>query len=184
MKKIAVILLLLFLCFNWFGYRLLISFMEEKADIRMEAQLNENNYDHSQLVSVKVPASHFSGYVHSRPFERMDGQIEIAGTTYNYVKIKLYNDSIEMLYIPNQNVTNLQAAKGDLFKIVNDLQHGGNKKTGADLSKNISSDYIAINCFYNCTGGCFSTQKWPPHFTGPLRSYCTSPIENPPESKS
>ncbi len=75
MKRIASLLLLALLLFNWFGYRLLLSFMEDKADMQLEAQLDQDQYDQSQLVSIKIPVKYISYYSGSTTFERVDGEI-------------------------------------------------------------------------------------------------------------
>ena len=56
LKRIAAILLLGILLFNWFGYRLFIIFLENTENNKLEIRLDENNYDESELISVKVPA--------------------------------------------------------------------------------------------------------------------------------
>jgi hypothetical protein len=169
------------LLFNWFGYRLLISFLEERADIQLEARLDENKYDESQLISVKVPASHLSPYTLSKFYERVDGKIEINGVSYNYVKRKVFDDSLELMCIPNHTAMKLQAAKNDFFKLINDLQHRGSKKAGSDLSKNISADYITDTPLFAWAKPGITISKGPVQFTDTLSSYFSSPIENPPE---
>ncbi len=92
------------------------------------ANLDENNYSDADLISIKVPAAHISSYVNSKEFQRVDGQIEINGIQYNYVK-RRYNDGmLELLCIPNKSVTRIQNARDDFFKLVNDLQHPGQSK--------------------------------------------------------
>ena len=95
--------------------------MEDKANARLESQLNNGGYDESQLISIKIPATHLSYYTNSKFFDRVDGHIEIKGVKYNYVKSRLYNDSLELLCIPNHSLMRIQNAKDDFFKLVNDL---------------------------------------------------------------
>ncbi|HMH21427.1 MAG TPA: hypothetical protein VK563_06615 [Puia sp.] len=132
------------LLFNWFGYRLLTYYMEDKANIQLEAQLDDNSYEEAQLISIKAPITHLSYYNNSREFERVDGQISIGGVEYKYVKRRIYNDSLEVLCIPDQVAMKFKAVKNDLFKYVNDLHHPGQgKKAGANSenSKSFSTDY-------------------------------------------
>jgi hypothetical protein len=124
-------LLLGIMLFNWFGYRLLIASMEENAKLKLEQQLDETNYDESELISIKVPASNLAYYTNSILFERIDGQIEIEGIQYKYVKRRLFQDSLELLCIPDQAAMRLQAARFNFFQLVNDLQHNClGKKSG------------------------------------------------------
>lgn len=144
MKRFASILLLLILCFNWIGYRFLSAYLEDRANSRLEQQLDANSYDESQLITIKVPVEHLAYYNNSKEFERTDGQIDINGIEYKYVKKRIYKDSLEYLCIPNNDVMKLSTAKDEFFKLVNDLQHNGqDKKTSqhSGVSKNFIPDY-------------------------------------------
>jgi hypothetical protein len=146
LRQIAAILLLGIFLFNWFGYRLLTSFLEKEANQRLEAQLNENTYDETGLISLKIPVSRLPYYSNSKLFERIDGQVEMGGIRYNYVKRRLFGDSLELLCIPNQAVMNLLSAKDYFFRLVNDLQHNGQGKKANSHpgpSKNFTADLFA-----------------------------------------
>ena len=155
MRKLASIILLGILLFNWVGFRFFSAYMEQKANQRLESQLDKDNYDESQLISIKIPASHVSSYVNSSQYQRVDGQIEVNGIEYKYVKIRHFNDSLELLCIPNQQGMKLQGAKDDFFKLVNDLQHTGQNKKGdghSGASKNLSVDYYLTIDTYKANG--------------------------------
>lgn len=122
-KGLSILLAGLFL-FNCFGYRLVISYFEVKADQQLENQLDNENYDESQLVSLKVPVTYLPYYNNSKTFERVDGQIEIHGTLFKYVKRRIYNDSLELLCIPNATAMKFQSTRNEMFRFVNDLQTG------------------------------------------------------------
>ena len=184
MRKFAVILLLVLFLFNWFGYRLFISFQQESANTKFENQLDQNSFDETQLVSVKIPAVYFSGYVNEKSFKRINGQVDINGILYNYVKVRVYNDSLEMLCVPNEPAMNLSTAKNDFFKLVNDLQHKGNKKNNIVPSKNISTEYFAVNGFTIIKNTFFTPSKWPRTFISGIIFQSTSVPEIPPESLS
>jgi hypothetical protein len=142
LKKTAAILLLGILLFNWVGYRFLTSYLEDKTNQQFNAQLDNNNYDESDLISIKV-VNHLP-YTNSKEFERVNGQIEIAGIQYNYVKMRVAADSLELLCIPNHEVTKMQASKDEFFKLVNDLQRNSqDKKTDnhSGASKIFSIDF-------------------------------------------
>lgn len=184
MKRTASILLLGILLFNWCGYRLLSSYLEANAHSALEANLDEHKYSESQLISIKVPVTHLGYYTNSEKFERVDGQIEIGGVQYKFVKRRLFNDSLELLCIPDHAGTSLQTAKDEFFKLVNDLQRNGGEKKGgsnAGSSKNFSIDYYTVNDFLNLS--VISVAK------GTCQSYysffipsCYSPIaEQPPD---
>jgi hypothetical protein len=148
MKRIAAILLMGILFFSWYGYKLLSFYLEDKADRQLEARLDEDRYDESELISIKVPSTHLSYYNSSTQFERVDGQIEVGGVQYKYVKRRLFNDSLELLCIPNHTAMNLQTARNQFFQLVNDIQqhNGQGKKSDHSISKNFSpTDYETVS---------------------------------------
>jgi hypothetical protein len=145
-KRIAAIVLLCLLVFNWIGYEFYSAFQQDRADKTMVASLDQNNYSDADLISVKVPAVHLSSYVNAKEFQRVDGQIEINGIQYNYVKRRFTEDSLELLCIPNRTATSVQNARNEFFKLVNDLQHPGqSKKSDSHNStfKGFSAEYFS-----------------------------------------
>jgi len=143
LKKIASILLLGILLFNWCGYRWVINLVQQSADAKLEARLDRDDYDESQLIEIKVPVdmpyqSDWAG------FERYDGEIEVNGIHYKYVKRKVQDGQLVLKCIPNHDKQRLESAKDDLFKITNDLQQDNSaKKTGTPVQspvKNVLGD--------------------------------------------
>ncbi|MBS1935059.1 MAG: hypothetical protein JST96_13740 [Bacteroidetes bacterium] len=184
MRKVASILLLGLLLFNWVGFRLYSSYMEEKANRQLEAQLDNDNYDESQLITVKVPAGHLSSYTLSTKFERVDGQVEVNGVLYKYVKRRVFNDTIEMLCIPNHQAMKVQTAKENFFKLVNDLQHDGQSKKGdshSNSSKSFSPDYNVNEYSFALHTVVQNISKGYHSFTENLSSVYSLTAEQPPE---
>ena len=171
------------LFFNWYGYQLLSTYLQDKAGRRLEASLDKNSYDEAQLISVKVPITTLSYYNSNNRFERVDGQVEIGGVQYKYVKRRLFKDSLELLCIPDQARMGLQSAKNEFFRQVNDLQQqGATGKKAPATHKGFSADYCLITN-YDPTPG---TQKIPattryPHTADRLTTRYTLPTENPPD---
>ena len=158
--------------------------MEQKANVQLEAQLDNNNFDESDLISLKVPAEHINSYVKSNHFERVNGQVEINGVLYKYVKRRLFNDSLEFLCIPNNQVMSLQNAKDDFFKLVNDLQHTGQgKKTDNHSgSKTFSIDYYtAVQSLFQVGRPSEAVLHGSSRYAETLSFYYTLTAEQPPE---
>jgi hypothetical protein len=145
LRKIAAIFFLSLLCFNCVGYRYLFDYLEEKHDQKLEAKLNADDYEESSLISIKtafsIPYSYLSK---SDKFERWNGEIEIDGVEYKYVKRRFFADSVELLCLPNTTATKLKEAKQDFFKSTNDLQANQGKKQDSGklpVFKNTLSEY-------------------------------------------
>lgn len=151
MKKLYPILLIAILLFNWFGYQLLSSYLEDKADARLETAIDNHDYDDSDLVSIRIPVSYLPYYNNSSTFERVYGQVEIQGQEYRYVKRRIFNDSLELLCIPNPAVTKLNAVRDEFFRFLNDLQHAGTEKNThshhGSTKPNSIDYYTAMNLY-------------------------------------
>lgn len=133
------------LLFNWVGYRLLGTIAEDNASRRLESRLERQQYVEDQLISIKVPLTHLAYYNTSAAFERIDGKIEVDGVPYRYVERRLYNDSLEMLCIPNAAELKLRQAGNDYFRLVADLDQDSGTGTHSHLTRSFATDpYICI----------------------------------------
>lgn len=144
LRRIAAIFFLSILCFNFLGYRYFFDFLEQRHDSRFEAQLDEDDYDESSLISIRTAFSNpYYNHTNSGEFERWKGEIEIDGVHYKYVKRRIFNDSIELLCIPNTTAHELKKAEQDFYRMTNDLQTNSGKKQDGQLPvfKNLLSEY-------------------------------------------
>ncbi len=121
-------MLLGLLFFNFTGYRWLLSFMEQQATIRLEQRLDAGDYDESTLVEVKIPLN-LPYHNNWNDYEVFYGQANYNGEFYQYVKRKVSNDTLYLLCIPHDEKTQLNAAKTDIIKSVNDISNNGNQNT-------------------------------------------------------
>ena len=133
MKKIAAIFFLILFSFNWFGYRLMYDFMQKQANKQLEASLDNDDYDESELIELKVPV-HLPYQTSWASYQRYKGEIVLNGVRYKYVKRKLANDTLYLKCIPNTKEMMLQSAKDDFFMLANNLLQNKNSKK-ADNSK-------------------------------------------------
>jgi hypothetical protein len=137
-------LLLLLFMFNWFGYRLLSDYMQYQADTKLEAQLDRDQYDASRLIEMRVPLN-MPYQLNSTDFERYDGEIEIDGIHYKYVKRKVEDGQLVLLCLPNDSKTQLQNASNDFFKLVNDLQTGKHNHQEHSIKNPITEYWQQVN---------------------------------------
>ena len=152
MKRTASILLLTLLAFNWGGYRLLSGFMERKADLALESQIDNSDYDESTLMEIRVPLNAPYLSRSSTEFERFDGELELGGVHYKYVKRKIVNGELVLLCLPNENKTRYQNSRVDFFKLVNDLNQSQNKgKSNTPSFKSFVTEYKKENNSWTLT---------------------------------
>jgi len=145
LKRLATILLMGILFFNWYGYQLITNFWQDRADRRLEASLDRKDYDESQLISIKVAITSLSYYNSTTDFQRVDGQIDVGGVRYKYVERRILQDSIEYRCIPNQMAMRLKDVRDGYFRLVNDLARNGQDKKAPHPTqyKSVSQDYCA-----------------------------------------
>lgn len=121
--------------------------MQDKASDQLEARLDKNLYDESQLVELKIPM-HLPYQTNWSSYQRYDGEIEVDGMIYKYVKRKVANDTLYVMCIPNTKKMHLETAKNDFFKMSNDLQTDNSKKSGDSKTisfKSLQGEYDAYS---------------------------------------
>lgn len=122
--------------------------METKANSSLVAKLDNNDYDENDLIEMRVSLN--LPYQNDQSdFERINGEIEINGTHYNYVKRKIDKGQLVVMCIPNRSKTRLENSKTNYFKLVNDLQQEGqgkkSEKSTAGTFKGLFSEYSESN---------------------------------------
>lgn len=171
------------LFFNWYGYQLLCNYWQNQAERKLEANFDRNEYDGSALISFKIPITSLAYFNNSTGYERVNGQIDIGGVRYQYVKRRIFGDSLEVLCLPNLTAMQLRTASNDFFRQVNDLQQQNQgKKNNTHSAKDISKDYrpasttIVPDVFATAEvkGACLFTPSR-------LPSVYTPTADNPPE---
>lgn len=172
------------LFFNWYGYQLLSNYWQNQAERRLEANFDRNEYDGSALISFKIPLTSLAYINNSTGYERVNGQIDIKGVRYQYVKRRIYGDSLEVQCIPNMISMKLKTASNDFFRQVNDLQQQNqSKKTNTHPVQHNSKDYRPASTTFvvtdalamsNTKAGCLYAPSRLPSIYAPT-------AENPPE---
>lgn len=181
MRRLTAILFLSVFGFNLAGYQLVIGYLQQQQDTRLVAQLDQMEYSHEQLISIKTPLT-LPYYSNSEAYERVDGTIEMEGIEYRYVKRRVFNDSLELLCIPNWGKEQLQSAKLEFFKLSNDWtsSQGGKKSTAT--WKQVLPEFCEEISFYSCTPVAAIRQSFGMLPAPALPSLCIRVQEQPPDS--
>lgn len=186
MKKFAAILLSGIFLFNWFGYQILTNYLAARSDIQLEARLDTKNYNEQDLISIKV-ATHLPYYNYSKEFQRTDGSIEIDGVEYKYVKKRFYNDSLELMCIPNTSKMKITDAQHAYAKLTNDFQELGNNKKKSQQHSNsvkpIGTEYCEHHFVLSFTNKheVLTEKASPAYIAISIQSVFYSPQEQPPD---
>ena len=115
LKRLIAILFLLVLLFNFFGYRLMIRYMQEAQTAILATRVDANHYNEADLITIKTKLN-LPYYTSSPEYERVYGSIEIEGILYEYVKRRIHQDTLELLCLPNKGKMHLQSAEQEFFK--------------------------------------------------------------------
>lgn len=150
LKKLAAIFLLTLFLFNIIGYRITFFYAQQHSDIQLEAALDKELYNESELIAIKVPLS-LPYLTDQTKFERVDGETSFNGTIYKYVKRKISEGNLILLCLPDYNKMRLKKEQHDFFKDANNLaQNSGSKKQENSKGnfKNVLSDYEQLQGKY------------------------------------
>jgi hypothetical protein len=167
------------------GYRFILDHFEQRAEANLVSKLDQSDYDESQLIEVKVPIS-LPYQVDWKDFERYDGEIEINGVHYNYVKRKVQNDSLVLLCIPNTDKMKIYNAREEFFSLVNNLQQNNSDGKFPPSKPNIVKS-ITSDCTKQPDDLSFSSPSGPEDIKGcfnehlAVSNFLPSP-EKPPET--
>jgi hypothetical protein len=121
---------------------MVIDLLQQKADTKLEARLDNSEYDESQLMEIRV-AMNMPYQQRYTKFERHYGEIEIEGKSYTYVKRKIEGDVLILKCIANQSKEELNSIKNDLAKANSnaDMDHPGKNSQQKSFVKNSLGEY-------------------------------------------
>lgn len=130
----------------------MISIMQDQANQQLESQIDNNEYEDSQLIEIRV-TMHMPYQERFTDFERHYGEITIDGKIYNYVKRKIDGDVLVLKCIPNQTKQELNALKNEWTKANNgiDTDHPGKQQQYSSIAKNFQCDYDGQHHFNTLT---------------------------------
>ena len=121
LRTIATILILFLLLFNQFGHRLLFDYQQKISDQKLEASIDDHEYNDQELITIKIPLN--DGYqTQFTSFERVNGEISYEGVIYKYVKRKIENGDIILMCIPNYNKMEMLSGRDAFFKLAYDFE--------------------------------------------------------------
>lgn len=158
--------------------------MQKEANKQLEAKLDNNNYDESKLIELKV-AVNIPYQTSWTSYQRYNGEIEINGVKYKYVKRKLANDTLYLKCIPNTKEMMLQTAKNDFFKLSNNLLDNNSSKKADNNSvfKNLQPVFNESSLGFVISSPFDSkSQNWLPEKPMHLLSVIHLSPEQPPDA--
>jgi len=114
MKKAVSIFLIFIFLFNVIGYYGICAGLLLKANHRANQQIEDNNYDHAQTITVKIPLT--LPYPVQNEFEHVSGDFEHKGEFYKLVEQKYENDTVYVVCLKNNEKKKALAVLNDVVK--------------------------------------------------------------------
>jgi len=138
LKKALSILLIALLLLNLIGYRIVFHFAEKASDTKLEASLDNYEYNDSELITIKVPVSNPYS-INQSGFERIDGEINFDGKLYKFVKRRVLNGELILLCIPNHGKMQIEKKKSNYIAENTATEKQDNSKSR--IIKNLHLEY-------------------------------------------
>jgi len=118
------------------------AYLQAASDSSLEAKLEKQEYDESQLIELRVPIN-LPYHNDWTGFESYSGEVEIDGVHYKYVKRKVERGELVLMCLPNTEKLQIQNARDNFFKLVNDLQQNQSGKKSDNNSANVFKGLFA-----------------------------------------
>ena len=115
-----------------------------------------------------------------KEFERFDGEMEINGILYKYVKRKVVDGHLVLLCLPNEKKIQLQTARDNFFKLVNDLQN--NTPGNSIVIKNPITEFWQEENNWSLAGLILLKQQYPVVSSRIFSTVYHNTPEQPPEA--
>lgn len=116
---------------------MLFALLNDKSYSLLADKIDHHLYSDKDLVLVKVPLN-LAYYTSQAEYEAFEGSATINGNHYNYVKRKVFNDTLFLLCLPNKERDKLQLAKSNYAKGANGFEGKNEKDNLAKMEKSFS----------------------------------------------
>lgn len=126
------------------GYRYAFMLLAIKADSKLESQIDNREYDESELVEIRVDLN-MPYQERYTDFERQYGEITIDGKPYTYVMRKIEGNVLVLKCIHNFFKDQLSNTSNEITKANSNQDQNNSQKQSTALIKVIKSDYVNTN---------------------------------------
>lgn len=137
---------MLVVIFNFYGYRLFLSYLQFNQSASIEKKVDQQLYSDDELISIKTTLN-LPYYSSSTAYERVYGSINIKGVDYEYVKRRVYQDTLELLCIPNYGKSKLQKVANELAKMSADGQASAPSEKSTIIKIGLPDYYYNLQIF-------------------------------------
>jgi hypothetical protein len=111
-----------------------------RSDKELTLRADKNQYSDDELTEIKMPLN-LPYMTSSSGYERVDGEVTINGIYYNYVKRKVYNDTLYLMCLPNKDKTKFYSSRNDYANKVQDVPVNGKNSDASGKKLLLASEY-------------------------------------------
>lgn len=179
MKKLQSISLIALILLNTMGYYAIFVGLQFKNDVALIQRLDDNQYDESRAVTLKIPIS--IPYLQDQTeFERQDGTFNYQGEYYRIIKQKYASDTLTIICFKDNESKAIQSALSDYVKTFTDnpQQDGSHAKISVTFIK----DYIAQDFSIGQSASGWLSEQHYKSCTLLLQESFANSINHPPET--
>jgi hypothetical protein len=177
-KGVAITMLIVFLL-NVLGYYGVFVGLRLRNVQELVQKLDDNRYEASETSTFKIPVT-IPYYTDSDEFERVDGEFEHNGDIYRLVKQRLYQDTLHIVCIKDQESKNINQVLTDYVKTFTDKTENA-KQGSKTVQFSLIKDYISFSITIgNDSFGWESTMDYSRSANNLIPTFATSVI-HPPE---
>jgi hypothetical protein len=136
---------------NTLGYYGVFLGLQYQNSMAMTRQLDADQYDESQAVTIQVPLSVPYMY-NDADFKRAEGTFEHNGETYRLIKQKYANDTLTMICVRDTEGERIKDALSDY--VLSFTDKAGDEQQSSTLTVSFIKDYLpqAISILTSSTG--------------------------------
>ena len=154
--------------------------LQESTETSLEKQVDEQMYSEDELISIKTKLN-LPYYTSSSTYERSYGSIEVNGEAYSYVKRRVYQDTLELLCLPNHSKTKLLAACNTLIGSIADAQTPSPVKKGITILKIGLPDLFPPAKLFSVTSMIAQKSSYYSQNSNAYHNWCGEQPERPPQ---
>lgn len=112
-KPVIAALFVLLVLMNTMGYYFIVRGWELNHDVTVTRALDEDSYDPSKVVTIRVPIA--LPYQYDNPdFVRVEGKFKYAGNSYRLIKQKYAGDTLTIICMKDDHDSRIQDVKADI----------------------------------------------------------------------
>lgn len=116
MRRLSAIFLLFLILLNTLGFYNVLLLIEKEAFRKSVTKINDTDHEISGNLLLRIPMV-WPDQKNDEEYRKVNGQIEVDGEIYHYVKEKFYNDTLFIVCLRDDQTTKIKNTISDFSKL-------------------------------------------------------------------